>query len=276
MDARIWNGVAGSGWVAAEAALDQMFAPFDPLLMDGIAAGHVLDVGCGTGSTTLALARAGADCVGIDPSAPMLAAAGARMSREGMAAEFIQADAQTYIFAPGKFDAVVSRFGVMFFADPVAAFINLRRATQRGGSLRFAAWRGAAENPFLTVAEHVANPLLPGIVVPAPGSPGPFALAERGRILSILKNSGWAAIDIASVDVVCRFAKAELDNYLAVMGPVGRALQQADDKTRKRVMDVVRPAFEPFMHGEEVCFIAACWMVNAKAPSVMGRGAADA
>lgn len=273
MDARIWNGRAGLGWVAAEAALDQMFASFNHLLTDGIAAGHVLDVGCGTGSTTLALARAGADCVGIDPSAPMLAAARARMAREGMAAEFVQADAQTYIFAPKVFDAVVSRFGVMFFADPVAAFINLRRAAR--GRLRFAAWREAAANPFLTVAEHVAKPLLPGIVVPAPGSPGPFAFAERGRILSILKDSGWAAIDIASVDVVCRFAKAELDNYLAVMGPVGRALQQADDKTRRQVMDVVRPAFEPFVHGEEVRFTAACWMVNARAPSVMAWGAAD-
>lgn len=274
MDARIWNGVAGSGWVAAEVALDQMFAPFDPLLTDGIAAGHVLDVGCGTGSTTLALARAGADSVGIDPSAPMLAAARARLAREGMSAQFVQADAQTYNFAPKEFDAVVSRFGVMFFGDPVAAFVNLRRAAR--GQLRFAAWRDAAENSFLTMAEQAAASLLPGIVVPGLGAPGPFAFADRDRILSILKDSGWAAIDIAPVNVACRFAKVELDNYLAVMGPVGRALQQADDQTRRQVMDVVRPAFEPFVHGDEVCFTAACWMVNARAPSAMGRGAADA
>lgn len=263
MDARIWNGGAGKGWVAADAALDQMFAPFNDLLTDGVMGGKVLDVGCGTGSTTAALARRGAVCTGIDPSAPMLAAARARMMQEGLAADFIQADAQTHVFAPGQFDAVFSRFGVMFFADPVAAFVNLRRAAR--GHLRFAAWRAAAENPFLTAAEHAAAPLLPNIMVPAPGAPGPFAFADRDRISSILKSSGWASITIEPVEVACRFAEAELENYLAVMGPVGRALQQADDGTRTRVMGAVRPAFEGFVRGVEVQFTAACWMVNARA-----------
>jgi len=263
MDARIWNGGAGKGWVAADAALDQMFAPFNDLLTDGVAGGRVLDVGCGTGSTTAALARRGADCVGIDPSAPMLAAARARMTREGFSADFIQADAQTHMFAPEQFDAVISRFGVMFFADPVAAFANLRQAAR--GRLRFAVWRAAAENPFLTAAEHAAAPLLPCIMVPAPGAPGPFAFADRDRIFSILKNSGWSAITIESIDVVCRFAEVELENYLAVMGPVGRALQQADDGTRAQVMDAMRPAFDQFVRGMDVHFTAACWMVNAHA-----------
>ena len=148
------------GW-RRKSALDQMFAPFDDLLADGIAEGRMLDVGCGTGSTTLALARRHAECVGIDPSGPMIAAARARLDREGAAARFIEADAQTHAFDAAGFDAVISRFGVMFFTDPVAAFANLRRATRPGGRLRFAAWRGAAENPFMTVAERAASPLLP-------------------------------------------------------------------------------------------------------------------
>jgi SAM-dependent methyltransferase len=276
MDARIWNASAGKGWVAADAALDQMFAPFNDLLTAGAPAGRVLDVGCGTGGTTAALARQGADCVGIDPSAPMLAAARARMVREAAAAAFIQADAQTYVFAPGEFDAVISRFGVMFFADPVAAFANLRQATRSGGHPRFAAWRGAEENPFLTTAEHAATPLLPDIAVPGPGAPGPFAFARRDWIFSVLRDSGWAAIEIEPIDVACRFAEAELDNYLAVMGPVGRALQQVDDGTRARAMARIRPAFDHCVRDTEVQFTAACWMVDARVPSVLTIGAADA
>jgi len=280
MDARIWNGGAGLGWVAAQTALDRMFAPFDGLLVNDLLAddfaGRVLDVGCGTGSTTLALARRGAQCVGIDPSLPMLAAARSRMAREGMAADFLPADAQTYPFAPGAFDAVVSRFGLMFFADPVAGFANLRRATRPDGRLRFAAWRRAEENPFMIAAEEAARPLLPGLAARKPGEPGQFAFAERNRIFSILKDSGWAAIEIAPVDVACRFAKAELEHYLAVMGPVGRALQQADEETRIRVMRRMRPAFDIFVQGEEVCFTAACWMVNARAPSVLAKETGDA
>ena len=263
MDANLWNGSAGKGWVAVEAASDRMYAPFNDLLTSNIV-GQVLDVGCGTGSTTGALARRGADCTGIDPSAPMLAAARARMAREGAAADFIQADAQTYAFPATAYDAVISRFGVMFFADPVAAFANLRRATR--GVLRFTAWRDAAENPFMTAAEEAAQPLLPGLAVRKPGEPGPFAFAERDRIFSILKDSGWAAIEIEPIDVACHFAAAELDNYLSVMGPVGRALQQSDDETRARVMARVRPAFDAFVRDGEVRFTAACWMANARAP----------
>jgi SAM-dependent methyltransferase len=269
MDARVWNGSAGHAWVAAQAALDQMYAPFNDLLADGLTAGQVLDVGCGTGSTMLALAKRGMACTGVDPSGPMLDAARARMAREGMAADFIQADAQACAFSPGGFDAVVSRFGVMFFADPVAGFANLRGATRPGGRLRFAAWRGTADNPFQVAAEEAARPLLPELPPRKPEEPGQFAFADRDRIFSILKDSGWSATTIEPVDVPCRFALAELETYIAVMGPVGRALQQADDETRTRVMAAVRPAFDDFLEGEEVRFTAACWMANACAPSVL-------
>jgi SAM-dependent methyltransferase len=268
MDARMWNGGAGHAWVAAQTALDQMYAPFDDLLAEG-AAGRVLDVGCGTGSTMLALAERRADVAGIDPSAPMLDAARARMELAGRAAQLIQADAEAHVFAPGGLDAVVSRFGVMFFADPVMAFANLRRATRPGGRLRFAAWRGTKDNPFQVAAEKAAAPLLPGLAPRKKDAPGQFAFEDRDRIFSILKDSGWAAIEIAPVDVACRFARAELDTYLAVMGPVGRVLQQADAEMRARVMARVRPAFDGFIQGEEVRFTAACWMANARAPSVL-------
>jgi SAM-dependent methyltransferase len=149
----LWNGPAGRAWVDEQEVLDRVLRPFEELLV-GAAAGRVLDVGCGTGSTTVAFARkTGARCVGVDISEPMLRFARARAEREGVAVEFVRADAQTYAFEPGSFDRILSRFGVMFFGDPVRAFANLRRA---GGELRFVAWRSANENPFMTTAERAA------------------------------------------------------------------------------------------------------------------------
>jgi hypothetical protein len=106
---------------------------------------------------------------------------------------------------------------------------------------------------------------LPGLPARKPDEPGQFAFADRGRIETILKKSGWTDIDIRPIDVACRFAEKELMPYLTWMGPVGRALQQADEGTRARVMDVVRPAFDSFVQAGEVRFTSACWMVDAHA-----------
>ena len=143
---------------------------------------RVLDVGCGTGSTTLAVARllgAKGRCTGIDISEPMIAAARARAEREGTPASFIRADAQTHAFEPASFDMIISRFGVMFFDDSVRAFANLRRAARDDAELRFIAWRSAAENPFMTTAERAAAPLLPNLPARRPDAPGQFAFADR-------------------------------------------------------------------------------------------------
>ena len=116
----------------------------------------------------------------------------------------------------------------MFFSDPVAAFGNLRRAARPGATLRFAAWRGVAENSFMTVAETAAAPLLPELPARVPDAPGQFAFAARERMQVILRDSGWRDVDIQPVDVACVFPESELLQYLTWMGPVGRALQQAD------------------------------------------------
>ncbi len=268
--AALWNGHAGRAWVDAQASLDQMFQPLEDLLAEASSAasgGHVLDVGCGTGGTTLAVARRhGAEgrCTGIDISAPMIAAACARAEREGASARFICANAQTHAFEPASFDMVISRFGVMFFDDAVQAFANLRRAARDDARLRFIAWRSAAENPFMTTAERAAAPLLPNLPARQPGAPGQFAFADRQRVHTVLQDSGWAGIDIQPIDVTCTLPEAALRGYLGRMGPVGLALQTADQDTRAQVIDTVRAAFEPFVHGTEVRFTAACWSVGAR------------
>jgi ubiquinone/menaquinone biosynthesis C-methylase UbiE len=267
---KIWNGPAGAAWVEAQESLDRMFAPFEALLVAEVAstaARRVLDVGCGTGSTTLAAARgagAGGQCTGVDISEPMIAVARARAAREDTNASFIVADAQTHAFEPATFDLVISRFGVMFFEDPTQAFTNLRRAMRAGGQMRCIAFRSAAENPFMTTAERAAAPLLPDLPPRRADGPGQFAFADSHRVRGILEDSGWTDIRIEAIDVVCAMPEAELDQYLARLGPVGLALKNADEERRARVLAVVRAAFEPYVAGGEVRFNAACWMLAAR------------
>ncbi|NUP24562.1 MAG: methyltransferase domain-containing protein [Streptomyces sp.] len=266
-----WNGRAGHAWVDAQAVLDQTLKPYEDLLVDAVAAepvGRVLDVGCGTGGTTLAVARQlgpASRCVGVDISQPMIDAARARAEREGTPASFIRADAAEHPFEPAAFDAVISRFGVMFFDDAVRAFTNLRRAARDGAGLRFIAWRGPAENPFMTTAERAAAPLLPNLPARRSDGPGQFAFADSERVHRILKESGWGAIDIRPIDVECTLPEKELVGYFTRLGLVGQVLPEADEPTRAQVIETVRAAFEPFVHGTEVRFTGACWLVEARA-----------
>ncbi|MCY1500454.1 Ubiquinone/menaquinone biosynthesis C-methyltransferase UbiE [compost metagenome] len=279
--AALWNGPSGQAWVAQQALLDQMFQPLEALLVGAVDAGaarHVLDVGCGAGATTLELARrigARGQCTGIDISGPLVDAARSRAQREGVPATFVQADAQTHAFAPGSFDAIVSRLGVMFFTDPVAAFANLRRAAKAGAVLRCIAWRSAADNPFMTTAERAAAPLLPTLPPRQPGAPGQFAFGDRQRVQSILDESGWGDIDIEPVDVECTLPAEALERYFTSLGPVGLALQGVDAATRDAVIAAVRPAFAPYVQGETVSYTAACWMISASAPAMADRVGED-
>lgn len=269
----LWNGPAGRAWVDAQAILDRMFAPFEPMLVEACLAaggGRVLDVGCGTGAVTLAAARAlgaAARCTGVDVSAPMIALAQARAAAEAVPVAFVQADAARHSFAPGTFDAIISRFGVMFFDDPTEAFVHLRSAARSGSTLRCVAWREAADNPFMTAAERAAAPLLPGPALRRPDGPGQFAFADPARVRAVLAAGGWQDIAIVPVDVACTFAAADLPVYLARMGPLARRLDTlADDALRAQVEAVVEAAFAPFVQGDVVRFDAACWRIDARAP----------
>ncbi|HUL83210.1 MAG TPA: methyltransferase domain-containing protein [Gammaproteobacteria bacterium] len=267
----LWNGAAGATWVEAQEPLDRLFKPFEDLLVESVAAKgarHVLDVGCGTGATTLAIARAlgvRGSCVGVDVSEPMLALARARAERERVPAEFVLADAQTHAFGAAAFDLIVSRFGVMFFEDSARAFANLRRAALPGGELDLIAWRSAAENPFMTAAERAAAPFLPNIPPRRTDGPGQFAFADSRRVSATLERGGWAGVDVRPLDVACSFAKSDLVDYVTRIGPLGRALRSTDERTRAEVTEVVLRAFEPYVRGADVRFDAACWRIGARA-----------
>lgn len=271
--AALWNGAAGHGWVAAQDVLDRMFQPMADLLVQAVrdsAGTQVLDVGCGTGATTLAVASALGDrghCTGIDVSAPMIHAARRRAERQQSSARFVCADAQRYPFQPASFDTVISRIGVMFFDDPVAAFVNLRGAARDGAELRFIAWRGPDENPFMTTAERAAAPLLPALPARVSAGPGQFAFADADSTCSILEAGGWTGLDVRPVDLTCSFPASELERYVTSVGPLGRVFPVLNADARNTIVASVLPAFAPYLRGGEVRFTAACWRVEGTAGS---------
>lgn len=267
-----WNEASGRIWVEMQEVLDGMLAPLvAPLLEEAFPGegGRVLDIGCGAGATTLAMARRLGPtglCLGVDISGPLVAAARARAAASGLAsAAFVQADAQTHGFDPDSFDAVISRFGVMFFDDPPAAFANIRRAARRKAKLSFVAWRSPAENPFMTTAARAAAPFLPPMPAPDPSAPGQFAFADGDRVQRILEVSGWTDVAIRPLDVSSAVAEKDLLAYVTKLGPVGLALRDMDEPTRARTVAAVRAAFDPYVQNGAARFTTACWLVSARA-----------
>ena len=268
---KMWNGVSGHAWVETQALLDAVMQPFEALLTEAVAAAapmRLLDVGCGTGATTIAAARAIGSrgrALGVDISQPMIEAARMKAERENTSAEFLCADAQTHVFDRAGVDMIISRFGLMFFDDPVAAFANLRRAATDDAELRFIVYRTPAENPFMLTAERAAAPLLPNMPARDPDAPGQFAFADPRRVERILADSGWGDIDIQPIDVPCRFPERELARWYMQLGPLGRILPEVDEPLRTQVAQAVRAGFDPYVQGDEVRFVAACWQVVARA-----------
>lgn len=270
--AALWNDTAGRTWAELQVMLDDVLRPFETLLTErALATGgrNVLDIGCGAGATTLAIAQALGDearCVGVDISEPLIAAARARATAAGIRhLTFVESDAQACPFDDRSFDTIVSRFGVMFFGDPVAAFRNIRRAARDDATLAFAAWRSAAENDFMTAAERAVAPLLPSLPERSPNAPGQFAFARRERIEEILSASGWRSVSVNAIDAACTLPAADMLTYATRMGPLGLIFQDLDPSLQDRITAALRAAFAPYVRGDTIRFTAACWMATAHA-----------
>lgn len=267
----LWNGAMGEIWVETQEFIDGMLKPLEELIVDtvnSLSPKNVLDVGCGNGTTTLAIARAIApqgQCTGIDISAPMLKNAQARALSSNISANFICADPSDYLFVDdAKFDVFTSRFGVMFFADPVLAFTNLRTAAAHQARLACLVWRAAAENGFLSAAQQAAAPFLPKPPARDPTSPGPFALADPDHVHSLLTTSGWTKIELHSVDLKCTFPSDDLDLFLTKLAPIGHDIETLDKDTQIEIARTVRSAYEKYVHGNEIRFTASCWLITAQ------------
>ena len=250
---RYWNEVAGPRWVErAEIQEARNIEVAQILLREGkpAAGERVLDVGCGPGATALPLAAAvgpSGHVTGVDIAEPMLGLLRQRVAERGIAnLTPLLADAQTHAFAPASFDLLTSRFGVMFFADHLAAFRNLGAALRPGGRLCMAVWAGIADNvhwqiPFEIAVKHVGPPK-----PQPPHAPGPMALGDPDYVRGVLSGAGFAdiAIEPTRFHVIGKSAASEAE-HAGALGPSGRLLDEkgADEATRRAVVKETEAAF---------------------------------
>ncbi len=262
-----WNGEAGDTWVQAQERMDEMLEGLTTAALDHAApaAGQrVIDIGCGCGGTTLAIAERGASVWGVDVSAPMLERARARAAGTENV-HFSETDAAAASYTPDH-DLIFSRFGVMFFADPVAAFANLRTALKPDGRLVFLCWQAARDNPWVAVAGRAVQPFLtPPETAPDPRAPGPFAFAESDYVHQLLADAGFSRVACEPLEGSMRLGGSldEVLEFQGQIGPLARALAELDEATRAQAVAAAREALAPHMSAAGLELGARCWLVSA-------------
>ncbi|WP_247539202.1 class I SAM-dependent methyltransferase [Ralstonia pseudosolanacearum] len=274
-----WIGQSGERWAANQARLDAMVAVFGQAAIEAAAPAtgeRVLDIGCGAGASSLALAArvgAGGQVLGVDISEPLIVRARA-LAQQDMPALFQVADASSAELPEGAFDVLFSRFGVMFFDDPIAAFAHMRRALRPGGRVAFVCWRGAAENDWVRLPMGALMGIVPPSALPDPEAPGPFSFGDRGRVARILTAAGFTDIAIAPFDASVPFGEggtrnAAIDDAVKMtleVGPLSRALAGQPDDIRARASAAVRAAFAGLPGERSVMINGAAWIVMARNP----------
>jgi SAM-dependent methyltransferase len=268
--ARYWANEGGPTWVRDEAIYDTMLRPFNDAVIAALApqsGERILDVGCGFGSTALAAAALGATVHGVDISPPMIERARERASSATLPITFDVADAQVDAL-PGPFHAVTSRFGVMFFADPVAAFANLAAATEPGGRVAFVCWQPIARNPWMSTGSDVVRGLLSEPPPPPSPGAGPFAFGDTAFVERVLGDAGWTSVHCESFETM-----ADMGGDAGIEGAVRQSLTSSatkallalgDESTRERAAALLRERFTADAVDGVVRYPAAAWVVTAR------------
>lgn len=274
-----WNGDSGERWAANLARLDVMLEDFGHaaiLAADAQPGEQVLDIGCGSGTSTFVLAdKVGASgfVLGVDISGQLVELARAAAPDRGPV-EFRCADAATSSLPADRFDLLFSRFGVMFFDDPTAAFAHMRGALKPGGRLAFVCWRGAQDNDWVRLPMAAIRDIVQ--LVPAdPHAPGPFAFGNRSRLAEILAAAGFTDIAIAPFDTSLSYGRGEtreaaIDDALDMafqVGPLSRAIAGQSGDVRDRAAAAVRAAFAERPGETSVLIDGAAWIVTARNPA---------
>lgn len=249
--AEFWTHGSGMKWVEREEDLNATFEPVNELIAAGaqpLAGAQVLDIGCGTGATARRMAQEAAAVHATDISESLLAQA--RRSAQGVPnMTFALADAQTADLGEGVYDIAVSRFGVMFFADPVAAFVNIRRALKPGGRLAMACWAPFKDNPWFTIPRFIATDRLGRLPPFDPYAPGPFAFAETDRTLGILHDAGFTArVSTQTLALTPRGGAAQVADLATRVGPAQTVLRERNgtEEDLEAIRTEVEAAFKPF------------------------------
>ncbi|MCI0690179.1 MAG: class I SAM-dependent methyltransferase [Sporichthyaceae bacterium] len=269
-----WNGPEASHWLVHEHRYERMGAPFTRLVLDAAAVARtdrVLDVGCGAGSTTCTAARAAADgqALGVDIARPLLQRAKQRARHEGLTnVRFEHGDAQTHRLPPQGFDVAISRFGVMFFSDPTAAFANIARGLRPGGRIAFVCWQHPADNEWIAVvggaaAQHLALPPRDD-----PAAPGMFSLGDRDRIAAVLRAAALTDVVIEPVAEPLWMGADVPDavRFLTSTGIWTRLVRDADRPTVARASQTVKTALGPYLTPDGVLLGSRAWLVTASRP----------
>lgn len=274
---RAYWAVGGEGWVAHRDLFDSELAAFADAVLAAADPGpgdRVLDIGCGTGILLAEATARGASGTGVDISPVMIEGARAHVP----AATFTVADAQTDDLSPGgPFTKVISRFGVMFFDDPTAAFANIRRAAAPGADLVFACWRAPEENPMFTMGTSVLlDRMDPRPPPPDPTAPGPSAFADRSRLESILSGAGWDEIAIEAFDATCDYGDEGSDGVEERLTMVlntggGRMAQDQLEPALgpdgwSALLDDVRSELRAHLVDGTLQFNGATWLATARNP----------
>ena len=267
-----WNSPVAQTWVRLQTRLDQLFHPLTQVALEHAApqpGERAIDVGCGCGATVLELARRvgpGGHVLGVDISEPMLDLARRRAAEAGHTqATLVRADMSTYAFSPHECDLAFSRFGVMFFADPVAAFANLRAALKPGGRLVFACFRPLAENRWVLEPLTAVQHLLPPSPAPGPEEPGQFAFADPDRVRRILTAAGFHDVTLTGHDPDMKLGDAkQAADMSSQIGPIARALMGAPESLRTAVLEALATAYRRFDGPDGVTLPGANWIVAAK------------
>ena len=267
-----WNGSGAVRWVAKQQEMDASLAPVAEaaLAQARVQPGErVLDIGCGSGATSIALAGLvgpAGHVTGLDVSGPMIELARRRSAGTGHL-DWMLADAATHDFPPGSVDLLFSRFGVMFFGDPVAAFANLRRALRPGGRLVFACWRPLEENPWMRLPLQVVQTLVPPHPKRGGDEPGPFAFGDPERVTHILTGAGFSAPRCVrfDMDMVLGSSLDEVAEQATSSGAASRALQGQPETVKRAAELAVREALIPFFKSGKVALRGAVWLVESLA-----------
>jgi SAM-dependent methyltransferase len=270
-----WDGSGGEHWVAQQERYDQLNAGFGDRVVEVLSpcpGERVLDVGCGNGALSLAIGPLVApegSVLGLDISGPMLARATVRVRAAGLEnVRFERGDAQEHVLLDGGFDAMVSRFGVMFFDDPQVAFANLARLLRSGGRVVFACWQDLVVNEWLMVPVGAALPHVPMPDLGEPGGPGPFSLADSDRIRSLLEGVGLN--DVSVDDFRCPMVMgATVDDTVAFMQGTDMAatlLADVSDEAADAAWEAVGAALAPYAGSDGVVLGGAAWIVTATKP----------
>jgi SAM-dependent methyltransferase len=263
-----WEGRNGDFWTEWADRFDDGVARYQPAFLAAAAvqpAGHVLDIGCGSGRTTRDIARAAAQgsALGVDLSSRMLDLARARAAAQNLTnVTFEQADAQIHAFPQRRFDVVVSRTGAMFFGDPVAAFTNIGRAIRPGGRMVLLAWQPMADNDWISTFRGIlaAGRDLPA---PPPTAPSPFSLSDPSRVRDLLTSAGFSGVRLDGLHEPMYYGKDAGDAFRFVSANFGGIADGLEESVRSKTFDALRANLAEHETADGVLYDSAMWLIEA-------------